>query len=145
MSFMETLVRAIAAQTAAEHAELVQYSEAGAYSGPRVGLYDTVLPETPDDAIALTVYPLVDNVSEGDAVFGAQFRFRASSKSRLYELEEALRDSWARRPGGTLGTVRLVQSVWSSGASLGQDANGRLIRSANYYLTVHRPSMHDNI
>lgn len=145
MSFTETLLRAIAVQTAAEHDELIQYSEAGAYSGPRAGLYDTVLPETPDDAIAVTVYPLSDNVSDGDAIFGVQFRCRSSSKSRLYELEDAIRDSWARRPGGTLGAVRLVQSVWSSGASLGQDANDRLIRSSNYYLTVHRPSMHDNI
>ena len=44
--------------------------------------------------------------------------------------------------GGNMGNVRLVQAVRRSGANLGQDGNGRVGRTENYYLTVHRLSTH---
>lgn len=98
-----------------------------------------VLPEAPDEAIALSLYP----VSESPVtVMGVQFRYRAASDGRLDLIEDALSNCWTDRWGGTLGGIRLVSATWASGASLGQDQNERLERSVNYRMTVDRPLTH---
>lgn len=146
MSFTTELVHGIAAVSADESDGLLTFRPSGSYLTGEIGLYRVVLPEEPPNVVAITLYPLTDLASSGDPVYGVQFRYRATSNATLDEIEDALMSSWSRRGGGSLGTVRLVQSVWSSGASLGQDANDRLVRSVNYYFTVHRPSFtNDNI
>ena len=145
MSFMETLQKAIAAETAAKSGGIIAYRATGAYLAGEVGLRDVVLPETPDDAVAMTLYVLSDLISDGDTIYGLQFRSRARTSSKLFAIEDALMNCWSRRAGGTLDTVKLVQSSWASGASLGQDSNDRKLRSVNFRLTVHRPNTNDNI
>ena len=142
---METLRKAIAAETAAKSGGVIAYRATGAYLAGEVGIRDVVLPETPDDAVAMTLYVLSDLIADGDTIFGLQFRSRARTSSKLDAIEDALMNCWSRRAGGTLDTVKLVQSSWASGASLGQDGNDRKMRSVNFRLTVHRPNPNDNI
>lgn len=137
---MKRLRYGIAEATALESEGLITFKEPpDVYSSAELGVHGVVLPEKPDEAIALALYV----VSEGvETVIGAQFRFRAKSDARLDLIEDALSNSWVQRQNGTLRDVTLIMSNWSSGASLGQDSADRLIRSANYYLTVERPLRH---
>lgn len=98
-----------------------------------------VLPERPDAAVALNLYPVAESPV---TVIGAQFRYRAATDGELDRIEDALSNCWTDRWGGTLGGIRLVSASWASGASLGSDQNERIERSANYRLTVDRPLPH---
>ena len=126
---------AVAAATAAESGGLLTFRAAGGYVQPEVGLYGVVLPAAPDEAVGMTAYVLTDDI---ETVVGVQFRLRAKTEARLDLFEDALSSSWTLRPAGTLSGATLIRSAWASGASLGQDSNGRLSRSANFYLTAHR-------
>jgi len=97
------------------------------------------MPESPDEAIALNLYPVQERP---DTIVGAQFRMRAKTDGRLDLIEDALSNIWSDRWGGTLGGIRLVSASWASGASLGQDQNGRIERSMNIYLRVERMLAH---
>jgi hypothetical protein len=129
----------IAEATALESDGLIGFSATGSPPANKVGIYGTVLPEQPDEAIALSLYLVAEGA---ETVMGAQFRFRARTDLRLDLIEDALANSWTERQNGTLGDVTLIMSSWSSGASLGQDGSDRLVRSSNYYLTVSRPLRH---
>lgn len=129
----------IAEATALESSGLITFREASSYLSSELGIYGTVIPEQPDEAISLSLYV----VSEGiETVVGAQFRMRAKTDTRLDLIEDALSNSWVDRQAGTLRGVSLIMSRWASGAPLGQDGSDRLTRSANYYLTVQRPLRH---
>jgi hypothetical protein len=110
-----------------------------AYLKSECGIHGTVLPEEGDEAIALTLYPVQESP---DTIMGVQFRIRALTDGRLDLLEHAIATIWTDRWGGTLRGIRLVGSSWASGADLGTDQNGRLVRSVNYYLRVERPLPH---
>lgn len=109
------------------------------YQAGEVGIHGLVMPEEPDTAVALNLYPVQETP---DTIVGAQFRYRARVESILDEIEDALSNTWADRWGGNLGGIRLVSASWASGASLGQDQNGRIQRSMNVYLRVERPLEH---
>lgn len=109
------------------------------YLDSEIGIHGLVMPESPDEAITLNLYPVQERP---DTIVGAQFRMRAKTDGRLDLIEDALSNIWSDRWGGTLGGIRLVLGTWASGASLGQDQNGRLERSVNYYLRVERPLEH---
>lgn len=109
------------------------------YLPSEIGIYGTVLPEEPDEAVALTLYGIQE---KPDTIMGAQFRMRAQSDGRLDLIEDALSSCWTDRWGGTLNEIRLVEASWSSGADLGTDQNGRLVRSMSIYLRVERPLPH---
>lgn len=139
MSFLADLRKGIAFATAAESGGVLVYRANGGYQAGEVGVHGLVLPESPDAALAMNLYGVDESV---DTVLGLQFRFRAKSEGHLDAIEDALTNSWASRQNGTLNGVTLIQSRWSSGASLGQDSSGRITRSINFYITVDRPLTH---
>lgn len=138
--WLKDLRHAIASATADESDELLSYvAPPAVYSAGQTGIYGLVLPESPDRAVALSLNVLDEQI---ETVVGVQFRFRAENDDELDIIEDALSQSWSNRPAGTLGTIALIMSRWSSGASLGQDSSNRITRSVNYQLTVARPLRH---
>jgi len=78
-------------------------------------------------------------------VQGVQVRCRWGGQDPrpVDDLDDALFDLWHDADTFTLPTgVRVVLMERRSSTSLGQDGNGRWSRASNYYLTVHRPSLH---
>lgn len=110
-----------------------------AYLPAEIGIHGTVLPESPNEAVALTLYGVQESP---DTIIGAQFRMRALTDGRLDLIEDAVVSCWTDRWGGTLDGIRLVSASWQSGADLGQDQNERLVRSVSFYLRVERPLPH---
>lgn len=143
MSWLTDVRYGVGALLAAEHPTLFQHSES-AYtpaqlaSGlvPIVGL---VMPEAPVEVLALDVTQVAKGV---ESIFRAQFRTRALTEARLDHMEDALADTFERKGHTEVGGATLILSTWSSGAALGQDGAGRVLRSANYYLTMARPLAH---
>jgi hypothetical protein len=140
MSFMTDLRHAIAQVTADESDGVITFKSSGKYLANEIGIYSTVMPETPDNAVAMTLYTVSDNLPDAETVIACQFVYRSKSVAVLDSIEDALANVWTARQGGNLGSIKLVMAAWSSGASIGQDSNDRLARSANYYLTVNRPN-----
>jgi hypothetical protein len=138
-AWLRDLRYGVAAATAAESDNLIGFSAVGLPPAGKIGIYGVVMPEKPDEAIALSLYVVSETI---ETVVGVQFRFRAKTDARLDAIEDSLSNSWVHRQNGTLNGVTLILSSWSSGASLGQDSADRLARSANYYLTVERPLRH---
>jgi len=137
VNWVTTLRYAVAKATADESGGLITWRQPpGVYLPTELGIYNTVLPESPNEAIALGLYPVTEGV---ETTMGVQFRYRAATDARLDEIEDRLSNSWTQREAGTLEPIELIMCQWSSGASLGQDSGGRLTRSANFYLTANRP------
>lgn len=135
-SYLTQLRKGVAAVAAAESGGLIQYKPSGKYTGAGAGIYGSTLPEQPDEAIALTTYGVS---ASPEWIAGVQFRFRAASDIAADAIEDALTRSFSERQNGSLGDVTLIMSLWSSGATLGQDGSDRVLRSINFYMTVHRP------
>lgn len=142
-TWLKNLRYAVGALTAAESGGLLTWRDpegsAPVYLSTEIGIHGLVLPEEPAEAVALNLYPVQESP---DTIVGVQFRYRAKSDGRLDIIEDALSNCWIDRWGGMLGGIRLVSASWASGASLGQDQNGRLERSMNVYLRVERPLVH---
>lgn len=142
MSYLTDLRHAIAQTTADESDGVITFKASGQYANNEIGMFSTILPEKPDDAVALTLYVVRDNLPDAETVIACQFMMRSKSIATLDAIEDAIANVWTARQGGNLGNIKLVMAAWSSGASIGQDSNDRLARSANYYLTVNRPNQH---
>lgn len=136
MSWLTDFRTAVAQATADESGGLLTFRPQGAYRAGELGIYGVVLPEAPDDAVSLSAATISEDV---ETVMRATFRYRSRTEVGLDVIGDALADSWTKRPAGTLGSVRIIMAQWASGASLGQDSNNRLLRSANFYITVSRP------
>lgn len=135
MSWLNDLRKGVAVATAAESGGVLTFLSTGTYPAGQVGIYGMLMPPTPDEAVALHLYPLTDDL---EVVVGVQFKYRAATEDRLGVIEECLFDSWRQRGADTLNGVSMILCSWSSGAALGQDSNGRLTRTANFYMTAHR-------
>lgn len=101
-----------------------------------IAIVGLVMPESPDEVVSLNLGIIAEDV---ETIVRATFRSRAKSEARLDEIGDTLDNIFTKRDAGMLGSVELIASQWSSGASLGQDGSQRISRSANYYLTVARP------
>lgn len=146
MTWLTDLRYAVGALTAEESGDLLTWRSPvdpdpaeRIYLESEVGIHGLVMPESPDTAVALNLYPVQETP---DTIVGAQFRYRARRDADLDAIEDALSNTWVDRWGGSLGGIRLVSASWASGASLGQDQIGRLERSMNIYLRVERPLEH---
>ena len=139
MSWLTDFRTGVATASAAESSSLLTFRSSGNYTSGQVGIYGVQLPATPDEAVALSCYVLFEDT---ETEIGVQFRFRAKRESRLDLIEDSLSNSWSKRWAATLGGVSLIQSQWSSGASLGQDTGGRLMRTATFNFTAHRALTH---
>ena len=141
--FQSNLLTGLA--TYLQTAGLGTYSTSGAYTSAQTGIVFGTIPQQPDRIIALTAYVVDDSPSLSDSVLGVQFRCRwaGQDKRAVDDLDDAIFSLLHGATHIVLSTgVHIVQCLRNSGGSLGQDANGRWETTANYYLTVWRPSTH---
>jgi hypothetical protein len=127
----------VARASASESSGLLKFVEPGAATiAGTIDIVGLVMPEAPDEVVAMNCVVAVEDI---ETIVRVTFRFRAATEARLDLIGDTLDNSWVKRDAGMLGDVELIMSQWSSGASLGQDGSKRLVRSANYNLTVARP------
>jgi len=102
------------------------------------------VPEAPERVITLTAYSVSDDPSLSNSVVGVQVRCRWGGKDPrpVDDLQDAIYNLLHGKTNFMLGTVPVVECLRHSAIGLGQDGNLRWYNSANYYLTVHRPSTH---
>lgn len=137
MSFEADLLTGVAETIGAESG--YTWRATGAYTaGDGFGIYVDLSPANDLPSITLTEYPVTDDITGGDSVVGIQARIAAKDRRAVKDAVSLLYDLFHARWGGSLGTIELIQAMRSSGANLGQDANGRLVRTENYYLTTYR-------
>ena len=108
------------------------WNPTGAYAATDTGIVFNVIPQSPDTIITLS-----------DSVVGVQVRTRCGGQDPrpVMDLDGSIFSALHGLQGVTLSTgVHLVSLVRRSGVPLGQDANNRWMRSANFYATVWRPS-----
>jgi hypothetical protein len=100
------------------------------------------LPQTPDSAIAITIYPVSDDPTLSDSVAGIQIKARAAGPDprAVNALTDAVFNAFQNMTM-TLSTGICIQQIGrKSGVPLGMDDQMRRIRSENYYAKYWRPS-----
>jgi len=125
-------------------ASVATWRPTGAYLAGEVGIFLKKIPQEPDGAVSLTLYPVSDDPSLPDSVLGLQVLTRAAGADPrpVDDLADAIFDVLHGRHDFDLPTgVRVVQALHQGGGTLGQDDLNRWGRSDNYYLTVCRPSL----
>lgn len=113
------------------------------YDAAQTGIYDTVKPEGANKMITLGLYPVTEDPSLSDSVTGMQVwtRMPGGDPRAVRDLDEEIFYLIHGLTNVDLaGGVRLVQCLFQSGGSTGQDASKRWNWSSNYYLSLHRPS-----
>ncbi len=101
------------------------------------------MPDKPDRLVCLSAYGVGDDPSLSDSVLGVQVltRWNGADPRGVDDLDDEIFDLLHGLAGVELATgVRIVICLRQSSASLGQDVGQRWSRSANYYVTAHRPS-----
>ena len=124
-------------------ANLGTWRDSGIYTAAETGIVFDVIPVSPDNIVTLTDYAVSDDPTLSDSVIGVQVRTRLGGQDPrpVKDLDGAIFNVLHGLESVTLtGGVHIVSMVRRSGASLGQDANNRWMRSSNYYATVWRPS-----
>jgi hypothetical protein len=119
------------------------WNTSGAYTVLQTGIVLGNAPQSPDRIITLTAYGVSDSPNLSDSVQGVQIRTRWGGQDPrpVDDLDDAIFNLLHGRTALALTTgVTVVQCLRQSTTTLGQDANGRWMRSSNYYLDVHRPS-----
>lgn len=126
-------------------AGLGTYNTTGAYTATQTGIVFDAVPQSPDNVITLSDYPVKDDPTLSDSVIAVQVRTRCAGQDPrpVKDLDGAIFDALHGLEGVDLASgVHLVSLYRRSGVSLGQDGNLRWMRSSNYYATVWRPSTH---
>lgn len=124
-------------------AGLATYRESGAYATSEHGITIGTVPDAPDRVLCLTPYPVQDS-DQSDQVTAVQIRTRAGRDPRpLLTLSDDLFDLLHNRQHWQCGGIDVALSWRQSEAWIGQDAKGRMERTANYYLrTAGRSAPH---
>lgn len=141
MGFETNLLEGIAQLI--EDAGIGVWKATGVYTTSETGIVIDTVPASPDKIITLSDYPVSDDPTLSDSVIGVQVRTRLGGQnpSLVKDLDGAIFSFLHGMPAQTMANgVHIVSCFRNSGASLGQDANNRWMRSSNYYVTVHRPS-----
>jgi len=126
-------------------ASIGQYSSDTSYADDATAITMQKLPATPDNAIAITPYPVSDDPTLSDSVVGIQVRTRTGGMDprTTNELAGSVFNQLQGLRNTTLSSgVRIVLCERRSGALNGQDDVSRWERVDNYYATVWRPSAH---
>lgn len=143
MGFSDQLLAGVAQFL--EDAGVGTWQPTGAYAAGALNpIFMSQTPGTPDRVMTLTPYTVSDDPSLSDSVQGLQVRLRGTKDPRVVQdMDDAIFDRLHGATGVTLpGGVRLVMALRRSGTPLGADGSGRLERTSNYHLSVHRPSTH---
>lgn len=141
MGFRTNLIIGIAEYLHAEGAGT--WSPAGPYLATDTAITVDVLPQEPDKAISLTLYPVQDDATT-DSIIGLQCRVRGSIGSRTTDKDiiDALFDTLHDLQDVSLGGVPIVRAWHQSGAELGPDTKNRFEHTANYYIQCTREGKH---
>lgn len=139
MSWTRNLTHGLAEHLAAAGTGV--YRATGVYSDTEVGIVIGAVPTSPPRVLALTPYPLVDDVDQADSVLGLQVRARAGPDPRealdlLDAVFDVLHGATHLDLSGSL--VHLARRTTS--LPLGRDHNGRYEHADTYQLTAHRPT-----
>lgn len=119
------------------------YKTSGAYTALQTGIVLGELRPEPDRQIALSAYPVSSDPSLSDSVVGVQIiaRWEGRDPRPSDDLADDIFDILHGKTHLVLSTgITIVQILHASGAPLGWDENQRRSVSANYHVTVHRPS-----
>ncbi|MFJ8992619.1 minor capsid protein [Streptomyces sp. NPDC102279] len=120
------------------------YSPTGALPAGGTGIVLGRMPDGPDRAVGLTPYPVSDDDST-DSVTAVQVRMRAGVNALdLVQLANDVFTVLHNRQGWDAHGVRVEISWRNSEAWIGQDARGRMEKTANYYVRSVRPGSHLN-
>ncbi|HLS39219.1 MAG TPA: minor capsid protein [Ornithinicoccus sp.] len=140
MSHETDLLRGVAELL--EDAGVGVYDETGPLPAEGTGIVLGRLPDGPDRALGLTTYPVADDYST-DSITGVQARMRAGTAPLdVLDLSDAVFDVLHNRRRWDARGVRVEISWRNSEAWIGQDASGRMERTANYYFRTVRSGPH---
>ena len=143
--FERTLLDAFAATIAENPAPRVALAwrpDGTPYPEGVYGIHRDLWPQLAGPSLTLATYTVDDAFALADSTIGMQVTIRDRDRTRLAAVSDDLFDLFHGRSGGMLGAIELLCARRASATSMGQDSNGRLGRSENYYLAVHRPSPH---
>jgi hypothetical protein len=117
---------------AAEHG-VGEWNPEGIYTADQAGILIARRPPAPDRVIVLDEY-LVDDDNTGDATVQLQARFRGAANDPVSakDLRDDFRDLFNGLPFTRFGGVAVSQMFYTSGATLGFDANDRLELTSNF-------------
>lgn len=123
-----------------DQAGLGTWSPTGDFTTGQTAITHKVMPSAPDRAIVLTPYT-VENMIHGDTTQGVQIRTRAPGMpTAVDDLDDEIYQLLHHIEGLNLGTIR-VAMVWrQSHGTLGRDDNNRWNSTANYWLTIAKPT-----
>ncbi|MEU1141777.1 minor capsid protein [Streptomyces sp. NPDC005885] len=114
----------------------------GVIEDPDTGIFRGVMPDTPDRAVGLTAYPVTDDDTT-NAATGVQARMRAGRHpDAIDDLADAVWDVLHNRQHYDLNGVHVSLSWRQSQAWIGQDAQGRMELTSNYYFRTVRSGSH---
>lgn len=146
--FEDTLVKALAADAAGALLpgggpvrQQLTWSSTVPYTSGQTGIYTDLIPGDDVDAVILSDYAVSDEVGSEDSIIGIQVRVRAESKAKLKAIVSDVFDRWHGLSRCTLGGITVTACRRTSGTGIGQDRNGRLERTENYYFSVARPTV----
>jgi hypothetical protein len=115
----------------------------GMYAAGELGIFDSIVPASPDRIITLTVYGADDDPTQADSTARMQLRTRGDRDPRTSaDLQDAAFDVLHNLPRQQIGGIT-VAGCWRRSASyLGADGNGRHSHTSNYEIRLHRPAPH---
>lgn len=117
------------------------YRASGAYTADEIGIYQRLIPPTPDRVITLATYVVPSPQGMADFTTGLQVRIRGTVDPRVCDdLGDAIFDAWDSAYGLRWSEIPIVQIYRQSAGSLGQDGNDRWEASHNYYVEAMRPT-----
>lgn len=128
------------AANAAQHVpEIVYNSDMSAYEDAELGVYFDRQSQVSTGQVVLTEYPVSDDPSLSFGTVAVQFYIEAQGDT-VRAISDALFDHFHGTMALILGGVKVVQAHRRSAANLGQNGEGRVSRTENYYFQTHRPS-----
>lgn len=114
----------------------------GTFQSTDTAIVMQVLPQAPDKAIAITIYPVTDDPTLSDSVAGVQIMARAggSDPRATNDLTDAVFDAFQNLTKALSSGIVVQQITRKSATPLPKDDQQRWVRSENYYVKFWRPS-----
>ncbi|NUS78462.1 MAG: hypothetical protein HOV70_20000 [Streptomyces sp.] len=111
-------------------------------SDPDTGIFRGVMPDTPERALGLTAYPVVDDDTT-NAITGVQIRMRAGrDPDAVDDLADLVFDVLHNRRQYRINGVYVALSWRQSQAWIGQDVRQRMELTSNFYFRTVRSGSH---
>ncbi|MFF9312145.1 minor capsid protein [Streptomyces sp. NPDC014748] len=114
----------------------------GVISDPDTGIFRGVMPDTPERALGLTAYPVADDDTV-NAITGVQVRMRAGhDPDAVDDLADAVFEALHNRRHFWISGIYVALAWRQSQAWIGQDAQGRMELTSNFYFRTVRSGSH---